>query len=50
MILYSFFSFFLLDTAFERATGLQLDIASEKMSKSKYNGVEPLPVIDQYGM
>ena len=33
----------------EAATGRLADISWEKMSKSKYNGVDPQTVIDQYG-
>ncbi|PRP87827.1 leucyl-tRNA synthetase [Planoprotostelium fungivorum] len=30
-------------------TGLPVVLSSEKMSKSKYNGVDPQPIIDKYG-
>ena len=37
------------DKAFARATGEELAVKVEKMSKSKNNGVDPLHIIDKYG-
>ena len=37
------------DNPRDPATGAPLDVLFEKMSKSKYNGVDPAAVIDRYG-
>ena len=37
------------DKPIEKSSGKQLVVSWEKMSKSKYNGVDPVPVIDEYG-